>query len=266
MTATTIMDELKSMLIALDKNIDLIMKRVEHAPPGSLRVSNNGKYRQYYRKIDPVDVFGTYLPRKDRDIAAALAQKDYDSKLLAELVKQQKALERFLKDYDPDAPLDVYEKLSEARKALVTKEFLTDKEYVEQWLNMPYNHMGFGDNDPEYYTPKGERVRSKSELLIADALIRNNIPYRYECPVYEGGYLIGVPDFNCLNVRQRKDYYWEHLGMMSDSTYADKNVRKLEKYSLANDFDESRLILTFETENHPLNTRVIEEKIRRYLK
>ena len=266
MTAAVILEELRNMVRALNKNIDLIRRRLAQAPSGNLRVSYTGKYRQFYLRNDPGDGIGTYLPRKDRDIAAALAQKDYDSKLLAELVKQQKALERFLKDYDPDAPLDVYEKLGEARKALVTKEFLTDKEFVEQWLNMPYNHMGFSDNDPEYYTPKGERVRSKSELLIADALIRNNIPYRYECPVYEGGYLIGVPDFNCLNVRQRKDYYWEHLGMMSDSTYADKNVRKLEKYSLANDFDESRLILTFETENHPLNTRVIEEKIRRYLK
>lgn len=266
MTAAVIVEELGNMVRTLNKKIDLIRRRLSQAPSGNLRVSYTGKYRQFYLRNDPGDGIGTYLPRKDRDIAVALAQKDYDSKLLAELVKQQKALERFLKDYDPDAPLDVYEKLGEARKALVTKEFLNDKEFVEQWLNMPYNHMGFGDNDPEYYTPKGERVRSKSELLIADALIRNNIPYRYECPVYEGGYLIGVPDFNCLNVRQRKDYYWEHLGMMSDSTYADKNIRKLEKYSLANDFDESRLILTFETENHPLNTRVIEEKIRRYLK
>ena len=257
---------LRQQTAQIEKAIVHFQKRISHAPPGSLRVARKNDRHEFYQRIDAKDTIGTYLPRKDRDIAAALAQKDYDSKLLAELVKQQKALERFLKDYDPDAPLDVYEKLGEARKALVTKEFLTDKEFVEQWLNMPYNHMGFGDNDPEYYTPKGERVRSKSELLIADALIRNNIPYRYECPVYEGGYLIGVPDFNCLNVRQRKDYYWEHLGMMSDSTYADKNVIKLEKYSLANDFDESRLILTFETENHPLNTRVIEEKIRRYLK
>ena len=125
--------------------------------------------------------------------------------------------------------------------------------------------MGFGKDDPEYYTSSGERVRSKSELLIAEALIRYNIPYRYECPVYHNGELMGVPDFNCLNVRQRKDYYWEHLGMLADPNYANKNVKKLERYSLANDFDESSLILTMETNKHPLNTKVIEGKIRRYL-
>ena len=44
-----------------------------------------------------------------------------------------------------------------------------------------------------------------------------------------------------------------------------KNIRKIEKYTLAKGFDESRLILTFESVRHPLNTRIIEEKIKRYL-
>ena len=74
-----------------------------------------------------------------------------------------------------------------------------------------------------------------------------------------------MPDFNCLNVRLRKDYYWEHLGMLDDAVYADNNVRKLNNFSLNPNFDESRLILTTETKRHPLNTKVVEEKIRRYL-
>ena len=126
--------------------------------------------------------------------------------------------------------------------------------------------MGFDENDAEFYTSKGERVRSKSEILIAEALIRNNIPYRYEYPIHnEVGKPIGVPDFNCLNVRQRKDYYWEHLGKLGDMKYANRNVSKLERYTLEGGFDDSQLILTFETNEHPLNTRVIEEKIRRFL-
>lgn len=76
---------------------------------------------------------------------------------------------------------------------------------------------------------------------------------------------MSAPDFNCLNVRLRKEYYWEHLGKLGDKEYADRNVRKLEKYSLAGDFDETILILTFETDSRPLNTKVIEEKIRKFL-
>ena len=35
----------------------------------------------------------------------------------------------------------------------------------------------------EYYTIKGERVRSKSEKIIADELYRYQIPYKYEFPL-----------------------------------------------------------------------------------
>ena len=76
---------------------------------------------------------------------------------------------------------------------------------------------------------------------------------------------MAAPDFKCLNVRLRKEYYWEHLGKLGDKDYADRNAKKLEKYALADDFDEESLILTFETDSHPLNTKVIEAKIRKYL-
>ena len=77
--------------------------------------------------------------------------------------------------------------------------------------------------------------------------------------------IIAAPDFNCLNVRLRKEYFWEHLGMMGEEKYADRNVKKLEKYTFAEDFDETNLIITMETDNKPLDTRVIDEKIRRFL-
>ncbi|MBR5968014.1 MAG: hypothetical protein IK001_05390, partial [Lachnospiraceae bacterium] len=178
---------------------------------------------------------------------------------------QQAAIDRFLKDYDPEGAQKVFDKLSEPRKQLVTPEVLSDEAFIAKWQNEPYEKLGFGKNDPEYYTARGERVRSKSEILIADALYRHNIPYRYEYPVRHNGVIMAAPDFNCLNVRLRKDYYWEHLGMMGNEEYADRNVKKIEKYSLAEDFDETRLILTMETENKPLDTRVIDEKIRRFL-
>ena len=182
------------------------------------------------------------------------------------LEEQLKAIELFLKNYDPAAPLKVYEKLSDPRKALVTNEILTDEAYIKLWLAQPYKKMGFRAENPEFYTSKGERVRSKSEVIIADTLARHNIPYLYEFPVYEDGVLAAAPDFKCLNVRLRQDYYWEHLGMLDDAAYADNNVRKLNRYTMNRDFDESKLILTTETKKHPLNTRIIEEKIRRYLK
>ena len=263
--SNTILEELTLLNKSLESRIELIRKRYKTAPEGSLRIVNKWNKHQYYHKINLGDTEGKYIPRKDRPLAARLAQKDYDKKLLDALTNQQKALQRFIKDYDPDAAQQVYEKLTDPRKALVTPEFLSDEEFIRQFLSQPYTRLGFKSTDPEFYTDNGERVRSKSEILIANAMFRNKVPYLCEFPVYDNGILIAAPDFKCLNVRLRKVYYWEHLGKLGDQDYANRNVNKFEKYALAEDFDESRLILTFETDNHPLNTRVIEEKIRRFL-
>ncbi len=253
------------LLEQIKKTREELERRLENAPEGSLRtVKKHNKY-QYYHRVEKGDTEGKYLPAGEKALAEALAIKDYDIKLLRALEDRQKAVERFLRDYDPEAAVRVYEDLTAARKQLVRPEILSDEEFIRQWQNEPYEKLGFGKDEPEYYTARGERVRSKSEILIADSLYRHNIPYRYEYPVYSHGVLIAAPDFNCLNVRLRKEYYWEHLGMMGREEYADRNVKKIEKYTLADDFDAARLILTLETDKKPVNTKVVEEQIRRFL-
>ena len=249
----------------IEKLMIRLNKRINAAPPGFLRITKSHNHKQFYHTIMPNEKPGTYISCNNQSLPARLAQKDYDIKLLEVLKQQQKTIDRFLKDFDPDAAKQVYEKLNSTRKLLVTPEFISDEEYVKRWMSVPYTRPPFKENTPEYYTAKGERVRSKSEILIADALFRHNIPYRCEFPVYSGGVIYAAPDFNCMNVRLRKEYYWEHLGKMGDEEYMDNNKDKLDKYALEPDFDETKLIITMETGNKPLNTKVVEEKIRKYL-
>ena len=258
-------DEMKTLAYSIESQIDRVSRRLEKAPEGALRIIKKWNNHQYYHRTGPNDSNGTYIPEKHHPLAARLAQKDYDTKLLKVLNEQQRAIDRFLNDFDPAAAEQVYEKLSEQRKQLVTPEYLSDEEFVRQWLSQPYTRLGFKEEDQEFYTAKGERVRSKSEILIADALLRNQVPYLCEVPVYNNGVIFAAPDFKCLNVRLRKVFYWEHLGKLGELDYANRNVKKLEKYALAEDFDETKLIMTFETDSHPLNTRVIDAKIRKYL-
>lgn len=79
---------------------------------------------------------------------------------------------------------------------------LTDKRFE-------YRGKGFDESTSEFYTAKGEKVRSKSEVIIADVLSREGIPYRYEYPLYLKGIGKVHPDFTVLNVKQRKEIYWE---------------------------------------------------------
>ena len=149
--------DLENISKEIEKHISKTYKRLEKAPEGTLRVSKTHGKSQFYIKTELYH-HGKYLAKKDRSLAGRLAQKDYDNKLLKALEDQKKAIDRFLKDYDPDAAEQVYEKLSEQRKALVTPEFLSDEEFIRQFLSQPYTRPGFKSTDPEFYTDNGERV------------------------------------------------------------------------------------------------------------
>lgn len=76
---------------------------------------------------------------------------------------------------------------------------------------------------------------------------------------------ITLPDFYCLNIRTRREFVWEHFGMMDDLDYVESVVRKTELYQESGISTFNGLIVTMETRKHPLNTVVIEKMIKKYL-
>ena len=114
-------------------------------------------------------------------------------------------------------------------------------------------------------TEKGERVRSKSEKIMADYFFRHGIEYKYECPIHLKGVGIVYPDFTFLSKRTGQEIYWEHCGMVDSPTYARNMVRKINAYERNGIFPGERLILTYETEQTILNTEKIEQMIQKYL-
>ena len=95
-----------------------------------------------------------------------------------------------------------------------------------------------------YRTLKGELVRSKSEVIIANLLYENGIKYRYEEPLIVGGYR-KRPDFTIKDEESGKIWYWEHCGMMSDNKYRRKWENKKRLYN-ANGFVEGENLIVTE--------------------
>ena len=110
-----------------------------------------------------------------------------------------------------------------------------------------------------YQTKRGEMVRSKSELLIADLLYEMEIPYRYEPRVRMKGGNYKYPDFLILNRKTRQTIYWEHLGLMDDPDYLNNNLAKILEYGENGICLGKNLMITFETSEHPLNVRWIRK-------
>jgi hypothetical protein len=92
-----------------------------------------------------------------------------------------------------------------------------------------------------------------------------NIPYHYECPLQLKGYGTVYPDFMLLNRRTRKEYYYEHLGIMDQPDYCEKAIRKIETYEKNGIYNGEQLLLSYETSRQPLNMKSVERMIERYL-
>lgn len=156
-------------------------------------------------------------------------------------------------------------KLHTQRQLLVTPiEPIWEKELV-RWYDSEYHGKEFYEGTAEIVTEKGERVRSKSEKILADYFYRNNILYQYEKPLYLKGYGTVYLDFTFLSKKTRKEIYWEHEGMMDKPEYAKSAVKKIESYQRNGIHLGERLILTFETELTVLNSQIVEELVEKYL-
>ena len=206
-----------------------------------------------------------YIPSKHRKLAENLAQKDYNEKFLKALQIQKERIQHIISMLPKEEIEDVYLGLSQERKELVRDHILTDEQYIESWLNVSYEGKNFDYGTAEIYTERGERVRSKSEKILADKFYALGIPYRYEFPVKIKGYGTVYPDFILLNVKKRTEFYFEHFGMMDNPEYCRKAIAKLEEYAKNQILPGKNLLLTFETAQKPLDTRLVEQLLKEFI-
>lgn len=242
--------------------------RMNSYPDGILEISYSHGHVQYYqrnRSCGRKREKRVYIRKKERNIAEALAQRDYDRRLLGELQQRLNAVTRARSVYENTAPEETINTFTAEKQGLICPMLLTDSQFVRGWQEQKYKGKPFTEETSGIYTVRGERVRSKSEKIIADTLERQGVPYKYEAPlVLQEGFTI-YPDFRVLNVRRRKEYIWEHLGMMDDEAYARRAVNKLNLYINNGFLPGEQLIITMESQKTPLGTKTIEVMIEKYI-
>jgi len=274
-------EQLKARRLQLQNVLELKLKSQKTAPQGHLRIVHpaDGRPPQFYHLTDSKDFNGSYIPRAQNQLIKKLAQKDYDLKLIKLLKAQLRALDKLLdvtttKSFAETAGVttiteskiaQLYSKLNHTRQSLITPVTLTDAQYIEEWQNISWQGRPFSEETSDYTTARGERVRSKSEVIIADTLKRLNVPYRYEYPLKLKGGQTFYPDFLCLNVRTRHELIWEHFGMMDDADYLKKALWKLQLYNDNDYFLGFNLIITMESLRSPIKNRQFEQIIKKIL-
>lgn len=246
----------------LERKAKKVLAKLKNTPDGHINISKSNGCYQYLLASNGKR---QYIKKKDISQARKIAQKDYTTESIEKIMELKRLLEEFIDSYDVDVLKRLYNEKSDARKQLITPIIDIDDIYIASWrAKHPACQNTFEISSP-FITNRGEHVRSKSEKIIADALDRYGIPYQYEPLLELKGYHTVYPDFVVLNVRTRKTFYWEHLGIISDLEYATKNFKKIEEYEDSGYLLGKKLIITTESDRRQLDVSLVEEKIKAFL-
>jgi len=248
----------------LEKIIRDVKERLLDAPEGRLRLSKSQNYLQYYQCTEEKKR-GIYIAKDNGELVQKLAQKSYDEKVLQLAQKRYSQLKKLTRNYEDDELERIYQKEHSERQKLIQPIEAIWEQKLNEWKQKEYKGKAFEEGTLVILTEKGERVRSKSEKIMADYFYRHGIEYKYECPLYLEGVGNIYPDFTFLSKKNGQEVYWEHCGRVDEANYARNMVRKIQAYENNDIFPGERLILTYETEQTVLNTGKIEQLVKRYL-
>ena len=263
------------MLIEARNDLEIIKRRLDSligkSPKAQIRLKKVKSGIYVYKRTDSFQTNGTYVKKNNTKEIKLLVQKLYNTRLKEAVDEEKRQIEdciAILRGVDT-APEAVLRSIPAEMHRFINTDVFNDTDSVEEWRRevfMENNPIKF---EKAFRTSNGEMVRSKSELIIAEALKALKVPYIYERPfrAYMTGYGKAniFPDFTCFNKRTGKTYYWEHLGLMDNPEYASKNMRKILDYSKEGVYPGTELILSFETADVPLSTEYIRALIRKYL-
>ena len=258
--------ELEQQLSTLDKLIEISnsnLKKLKEIPSERLNTTvSAGKY-QYYRR-NPATKKRKYISKKNLVEVRDIIQKEYEMKINRTLYQQRNRLDSFIRNYDLNSITEIYESMGKAKQCLINPIITPTDIFIKQWYEEYSPAQNSYPKKFSFDTNNGEIVRSKSEKIIADALLKRNIPYSYE-PRLTFGSISKCPDFAALNVRTRKTWFWEHLGRLSEAEYAIDAFDKLILYERNGIVLGQNLIITMETKEIPLDIKQILKLIEYYL-
>lgn len=263
------MDSIKILEKTLNKIIKAIPRleqSIKKAPLGHIICKRNRGITRFFRIHENKP--DEYLSKDKIDLIKALSQKRYEETLLEALKEEYDITEKALFKLKNSKKHNALIKFSKELKPFITLNPITNEGYIQDWsrTNDPKLPEHYKYRAP-YQTLKGDIVRSKSEILIADRLYAAKIPYHYEKRLeLNGGATSRLPDFTILHPYTLETYYWEHLGLMHDEEYRQKAKDKIELYALNGIIQGKNLIITFETGTNQLNTWYVDKIIDTYFK
>ena len=204
---------------------------------------------------------------KDNDICI---RKKYKGKIHEKTIKEKEydsVTGRFILHMQMKNDLS-FERIGIKRLSAITEKILK-KEYLK--LCDFYRGRPKPSENPNYpeglmhKTARGEMVRSKSEVIIANMLHANKIDYLYEHPIrIKGAYVYYYPDFVIPISIRGEVTYWEHCELSGSEKYNEHRIDKKRKFEQAGITEGKNLIVTYDTPEGIIDSQEIQDIIDRY--
>src|SRR5665647_140709 len=265
------MHRLKKMLLEQmdyeSRLLERFEKEIKIIPEGSLclkKVKGNAYIYFQNKKLSE----NRLLSPKNKDEAyliEKLRNKFFIKKSIHQLRKNKKIMEALLECFIPFDPGEIRNKLAPVYKEVQIIEWKSDMELeLEKWKVEKKSENFLHPEGLRHISSKGQRVRSKSETIIADLLDYKDILYKYEEPLNINGQNF-LPDFTILRTFDNRIIYWEHFGMIYDAEYRKNMEVKLLAYGNSGIIPWDNLIITFDSEEGNIDVSMISAVIDKML-
>ncbi len=219
---------------------------------------------QIYIRDDSGVVKDVYVNNSLKPEASRIAHYMFVKEKIHDLDNQINALDMVIDAFSGSPTYDALLQKYPWMQSLLAKP-KSNEERLAEWKMAEYTrNMDHPENLKHTTVIPGLSARSKSEADIISRLEHFDVPYRYDVVLDFNGARINM-DFICINVGTGKMWYWDHRGMMDNSSYIEKTLYCERILLHANIVEGINLIITSETADHPLNIQEIDEKIQFYL-
>ena len=241
-----------------EKQIENVRKILKGLPSGRL-VADTSKAATYYRHAFVEN--GKRVRKgvsKQPELMQQLIRQRFLNAQLDQLLKEQSAIDCVLKhlnDFDFNAELS---KIAQ-EFPLLSKKFILDSivdKDGEAWANADYEHFNYKLEERKQITSRGLRVRSKSEVLIAEKIYNYNLAMRYEEVMHFGDIDI-APDFT-IRREDGKIFIWEHEGLTNSKSYIEWQAKKSQLYASRGFYPWDNLIITYDNAAGIIDLREID--------
>lgn len=272
-----IIEELQSARAQIEAALLAYRFELESLAPGRLAVTQKDGATYYFQEVRTEGGRSRVGISKNEELIHELARKEYLQKAIPELEANLRVIDRALAGYRPTKPQDIVAQLS-AKAGKVPERYyvnaLTDwvvlnldaqeQERIARhraWGAQPYAAPAYKVEGRTMVTSRGEYMRSKAEVLIAEKLYEYGIPFRYEQELDLGSEeMLLHPDFT-FEAADGSEFYLEFCGKMDDERYVAAHKAKVAAYNAAGIVPWKNIIYVYASGND-IDMRRIESVVR----